>query len=259
MVLLRLFTMTNSKYSDFNHSFTRSRGAIRRYLRTSGTTKHIKNPYRYQTLEYVNHQLEFGFNPKWFFTFHYFTTEELFRLLRESKELYGFKERYGLGKEWKRDIFKVVDRLKWIDRRRIDYDFLTQDFRKLRNIELQTFYGVGKPSVGRFKNERKWKTLEKVKPSLTFHEIGIDKRLHSHQLVGELPPEYSHTDILEHVMNTFIKGKTKCLSLWKKIHVEEVWDSRGINDYLVKQTNVNHLSIDFENSLVIHPETKLLT
>ena len=92
--------MTNSKYSDFNHSFTRSRGAIRRYLRTSGTTKHIKNPYRYQTLEYVSHQLEFGFNPKWFFTFHYFTTEELFRLLRESKELYGFKERYGLGKEW---------------------------------------------------------------------------------------------------------------------------------------------------------------
>ena len=61
-------------------------------------TKSIKrrrNQYRYDSLLYLQEQLELGFDPKWLITYHYFTPEELLKVLRETENDHGFRNRYG--------------------------------------------------------------------------------------------------------------------------------------------------------------------
>ena len=94
---------------------------------------------------------------------------------------------------------------------------------------------------------------------LFFHELGkVNLQFHTHQLMSQVQEEFNDQEVLEHLFNKKFRKKRKCFSLWKKIDVTKVYEPKGIIDYLVKETNINHLSPDLENSRVIHPKTRLV-
>ena len=45
--------------------------------------------------------------------------------------------------------------------------------------------------------------------------------------------------------------KEKCLSKWKNIDVRPVTNKEGVIGYLNKETNPNHISFDFINSIPV--------
>ena len=210
-------------------------------------TKSIKrrrNQYRYDSLLYLQEQLELGFDPKWLITYHYFTPEELLKVLRETENDHGFRDRYE-----SKNLWNQVARDKWIKRRREELDWIIKDTSQIKNLELKHIYGVS-----RLNNLDKYN----IPPMLFFHEKGkVNLQFHTHQLMSHVPEEFNDQEVLEHLFNKKFRKKRKCFSIWKKIDVTKVYEPKGIIDYLVKETNINHLSLDHENSRVIHPYTPL--
>ena len=210
-------------------------------------TKSIKrrrNQYRYDSLLYLQEQLELGFDPKWLITYHYFTPEELLKVLRETENDHGFRDRYE-----SKNLWNQVARDKWIKRRREELDWIIKDTSQIKNLELKHIYGVS-----RLNNLDKYN----IPPMLFFHEKGkVNLQFHTHQLMSHVPEEFNDQEVLEHLFNKKFRKKRKCFSMWKKIDVTKVYEPKGIIDYLVKETNINHLSLDHENSRVIHPYTPL--
>ena len=211
-------------------------------------TKSIKrrrNQYRYDSLLYLQEQLELGFDPKWLITYHYFTPEELLKVLRETENDHGFRNRYGSKNLW----IQVV-RDKWIKRRREELDWIIKDTSQIKNLELKHIYGVS-----RLNNLDKYN----IPPMLFFHELGkVNLQFHTHQLMSHVPEEFNDQEVLEHLFNNKFRKKRKCFSMWKKIDISKVYEPKGIIDYLVKETNIKHLSLDHENSRIIHPKSRLV-
>ena len=78
-------------------------------------------------------------------------------------------------------------------------------------------------------------------------------------MMSQVPEEFNDQEVLEHLFNEGFRKKRKCFSMWKKIDVRKIYEPKGLVDYLVKETNVRHLSLDPENSIVINPKTRLIT
>ena len=211
-------------------------------------TKSIKrrrNQYRYDSLLYLQEQLELGFDPKWLITYHYFTPEELLKVLRETENDHGFRNRYG-----SKNLWNQVARDNWIKRRREELDWIVEDTGQIKNLELKHIY-----RVSRLNNLDKYN----IPPMLFFHELGkVNLQFHTHQLMSQVPEEFNDQEVLEHLFNKKIRKQRKCFSMWKKIDITKVYEPKGIIDYLVKETNINHLSPDLENSRIIHPKTRLV-
>jgi hypothetical protein len=121
---------------------------------------------------------------------------------------------------------------------------------EIKNLELKHIYGVS-----RLNNLDKYN----IPPMLFFHEKGkVNLQFHTHQLMSHVPEEFNDQKVLEHLFNKKFRKKRKCFSMWKKIDITKVYEPKGIIDYLVKETNINHLSPDLENSRVIHPKSRLV-
>jgi len=95
---------------------------------------------------------------------------------------------------------------------------------------------------------------------LFFHELGqVKYQYHTHQILSDVPSEFNDQKTLHFFFNNDIRPKRKCFSKWKKIDVTKIYEPEGLIDYLVKETNIRHLSPDLENSLVIHPKKLIVT
>ena len=158
---------------------------------------------------------------------------------------HGFRNRYG-----RKNLWNQVARDKWIKRRRKEQDWIIKDTSQIKNLELKHIYGVS-----RLNNLDKYN----IPPMLFFHEKSkVNLQFHTHQLMSQVPEEFNDQEVLEHLFNKKIRKKRKCFSMWKKIDMTKVYEPKGIIDYLVKETNINHLSPDLENSRVIHPKSRLV-
>ena len=208
-----------------------------------------RNSLRYDSLLYLQEQLELGFDPKWLVTYHYFNPHELMRFMKETNNEHGFRDRYGIRSN--KNLWNQVARDKWIQRRRKELDWIVKDTNQIKNVELKEIYGVKRLNrLDRYK----------IPPMLFFHELGkVNLQFHSHQLMGQVPEEFNDQEVLEHLFNEGFRKKRKCFSMWKKIDVRKIYEPKGLVDYLVKETNVRHLSLDPENSIVINPKTRLIT
>ena len=208
-----------------------------------------RNQFRYDSLLYLQEQLELGFDPKWLITYHYFTPEELLKAMKETNNDYGLRDRYGFNSN--KNLWNQVARDKWIKRRREELDWIIKDTSQIKNVELKHIYGISRLN-----------RLDKydIPPMLFFHELGkVKLQYHTHQLMSHVPEEFNDQKVLDHLFNNVIRKERKCFSKWKKIDVRKVYEPKGLSSYLVKETNIKHLSPDLENSLIIHPETGLIT
>ena len=209
------------------------------------------NKFRFknEALTYLYQQLELGFKPQWVITYHYFTAQELLKLMLETNNEHGYRDRYGL--RCNKNLWNQVARDKWIDRRRKELDWIVQDTGQIKNVELKELYGVKRlDSLDRYS----------VPPMLFFHELGqVKYQYHTHQILSDVPSEFNDQKTLHFFFNNDIRPKRKCFSKWKKIDVTKIYEPEGLIDYLVKETNIRHLSPDLENSLVIHPKKLIVT
>ena len=210
--------------------------------------KKKSNPFRHHSLLYLQEQLELGFDPQWLITYHYYTPEELIKAIRESYNAYGIGDRYGFKSN--KNLWNQVARDKWIKRRRQELDWIIKDTGQIKNVELKHIYGVSRLN-----------RLDKydIPPMLFFHELGkVNLQFHTHQLMSHVPEEFNDQEVLDYLFNNVFRKKRKCFSKWKKIDIRKVYEPVGLIDYLVKETNIKHLSPDLENSLIIHPKTRLI-
>ena len=87
---------------------------------------------------------------------------------------------------------------------------------------------------------------------LFFHELGkVKLQYHTHLILPETTL-YNTEEELKDVFNTAVRERSKCISKWKKIDVEEIEpdDKYSVIGYLNKETTSKHLSFDPINSIV---------
>ena len=199
----------------------------------SRTNSIIKNRYKYEVLRYLDEQFSMGFNPRWLVTWHLYNPDELIKHQEEIRKLYGHGSRYGSNQE----LWKIVDRQKWIKKRRRDIFRIYEDTRKICNVEMKMFYGVK-----RFNRLHKYQ--DTIQPMLYFHEMGQARnQYHCHHVLSAVP-EINDKESLSHLFNNKIRNKTRCISGWKKIDVRPIYDEEDLMGYLTKETNIKHLSLD---------------
>ena len=77
-----------------------------------------------------------GFNPRWLVTWHLYNPDELIKHQEEKRKLYGHGSRYGSNQE----LWNIVDRQKWIKKRRRDIFRIYEDTRKICNVEKDVLW-----------------------------------------------------------------------------------------------------------------------
>lgn len=212
---------------------------------------YFKNQEEYdfhiQTLLFLNKQLELGFEPKYFITFHLRHPSERYAPKRETKNALGFKDRYGFNNRnlISKEEIKSYD---YYERRRNDYDLVQKDTHQIRSSIGRIFYGI-----------KRHNHLDKFPPMLFFHELGKTKlQYHIHMLLPETnvlnkkhPLKFQDTTTMETELNTRFRNSHKAISNWKRIHIREVDNPHKALAYVNKETKKNHYSIDFQNSILI--------
>ena len=193
-----------------------------------------------ETLFWLLDQLKRGVEPAYFITFHYQHPSERVRQIRETNYEQGFGDRIGFIDLCGYKYYKY-----WSNKRNCE-DQLSRDTRHLKNLLLKNLYGI----------KRLNRSDKKEFPNLFFfHEKGkVKLQYHTHLLIPKknLNPDYDNETDLSWLFNDFIRHKRKCFSKWKHIDVRPVHDKEGVIGYLNKETNPNHISFDFFNSIPIN-------
>ncbi len=199
-----------------------------------------------ETEYYLLNQLQNGFNPKWFITYHYKHPSENVRALRETNKPYGYQDRIGFKTYG--DMWYQVSSYNNMERKRNSFDSLVQDTKQVKNVILKTLFGIKRP-------QHKWKY--KFPPIFFFHEKGkVKLQYHTHLLLPEVQPELNDVDSIQDIFENSIRKSRKCFSRWKSIHVRPIDDPKKALSYVNKETSMQHNSFDYESSLLIHPKTK---
>jgi len=208
---------------------------LRTFLRTSSEewALYKKNPIRYKLLKDLIEQFEMGFTPRWLITYHLYHPDEL---------VWGYKgSDHG-------DLWKKVSHQKWIKKRRLDEFNLYEDTKKIRNVEMKILYGA-----------KRLNRLDKydVPPMYYFHEMGKSKnQFHTHHLLTTVP-NANNEESLKRIFNNKIRHECRSISLWREIDVKPIHDTKGILNYLTKETSLDRLSLD-PYSRVINKETGVI-
>jgi hypothetical protein len=185
----------------------------------------------------LNHQIELGFNPKWFITFHYKHPSERYKHRKETNNPLGFKDRYGM--DTASTLWKEIPKYKFYERKRKDIDAVEADCYEIRNVIAKELYGISRINH-----------LDKFPPMFFFHELGIGAQYHTHLLMPEC--NYENLQVLEFIWNHKLKKKRKCFSKYK-IHIREIDNPKIALDYVNKETSAKHNSLDYSNSHFILP------
>tara|TARA_B100000282_G_scaffold279002_1_gene239013 strand:- start:1574 stop:2437 length:864 start_codon:yes stop_codon:yes gene_type:complete len=190
-----------------------------------------------ETLLWLLNQLKMGVEPAWFITFHYEHPSEKVKKLKETSFTEGWRDRIFF-----KDLCSLHYYKYWVNRRN-DEDQVYEDTSQIRNVLLRYLYGI----------KRLNRTDKKEFPNIFFfHEKGKTKlQYHTHLLIPKknLNPDFNNQKDLSWLFNDFIRHKRKCFSKWKHIDVRPVNDKEGLIGYLNKETNPNHISFDFFNSI----------
>ena len=195
-----------------------------------------------ETLLYLIEQVNLGFNPFWFITFHYQHPSEKLKQRREICNEYGWKDRVGFTS--KRPMWNEVSYYKhWEHRRNLEEQVL-EDTAKIKNTIHKILYGI----------KRLNRTDKYNFPNLFFfHEKGKTKlQYHTHLLLPKTKDDLNQDDLTD-IFNTSVRNRCKSLSTWKTIDIRPVSNKQGLIGYLNKETDPNHISFDFFNS---NPITK---
>ena len=175
--------------------------------------------------------------PKWLISFHYSNDTDYIKPIKETDNDFGYKDRFGykcFGDLWKHN---------YNNKKRENIDHIYKDSRQIKNIVLKYLYDIKRLN-------QTWKyTFPNV---LFFHEMGkVKLQYHTHLILPETTL-YNTEEELKDVFNTAVRERSKCISKWKKIDVEEIEpdDKYSVIGYLNKETTSKHLSFDPMNSLV---------
>ena len=175
--------------------------------------------------------------PKWLISFHYSNDTDYIKPIKETDNDFGYKDRFGykcFGDLWKNN---------YNNKKRENIDHIYKDSRQIKNIVLKYLYDIKRLN-------QTWKyTFPNV---LFFHEMGkVKLQYHTHLILPETTL-YNTEEELTDVFNTAIRERSKSISKWKKIDVEEIEpdDKYSVIGYLNKETTSNHLSFDPINSIV---------
>jgi len=200
--------------------------------------------FHIETLLFLNHQIEIGFKPDFFITFHYRHPSERYAARKETNNELGFKDRYGMKSS--KSLWSEIPKYQYYDRRRNDYDLIIKDTREIRNVIAKELYGI-----------KRINHLDKFPPMFFFHELGKAKlQYHTHLMIPKLNVRNNHFNLipntesdLEHELNNTIRAKRKCFSTWKHIHIRQIDNPYAAVSYVNKETTRQHTSLDFTNSI----------
>ena len=194
--------------------------------------RHIRTQEEYDIhlamLQYLHHQVAVGFDPCYMLTLHYCHPSELLWQKRETKNPLGWKDRISFGSN--KPLWDEVGYYNYWHKHRNDLLAVDEDSRHILNHILKTFYGV--------------KRLDKDHGIniLMFHEKGKAKlQYHLHILLPQVAESTSKS--LTKLFNDEIRPKVKCLSRWKQIKVDAIYDKYNIMGYMNKEVNASHTSI----------------
>ena len=176
------------------------------------------NKFQAETQRYLISQLDLGFSPKWFITYHLFNPSQ-----------------NGIGK--KQSVWKSIPHYEYYENRRNDYDAIVEDTSQIKNIILKYLYDIKRLN-------QDWKYDF---PNLFFfHEKGKAKtQYHTHLLMPEC--KYENKELLEFIWNNKLRKKRKCFSKYR-IHIREIDNPTLALQYVNKETCMKHNSLDYQNS-----------
>ncbi len=204
------------------------------------------NTEKPDTARYLLNQLENGFKPKWFITYHYLHPSEWVNPLRETNKPLGYQDRIGFRTYG--DMWKMGKRYESLEDKRNSFDSLVKDTKHIRNIILKVLFGIKRP-------QHKWKY--EFPTLFFFHEKGrVKLQYHTHLLIPDVLPELNDVSSIHDIFDTNIRKSSNCFSRWKNIHVRPIDNPMKALSYVNKETSMTHNSFDYESSLLIHPETK---
>jgi len=201
------------------------------------------NKEQTETELFLNSQIEMGFKPKWFITFHYHhPVEKSWKVVEEHKP-FGFGNRIGF--KCRDGFWNEVEYYNSLERKRNSFDCVVDDASQIKNALLKYLYGIKRLN-------QDWKY--EFPNMLFFHEKGkVNLQYHTHLLIPEKNCKYATQEDLYNVLNTTIRKKRKCFSKWKTIHIREVDNPYLALSYVNKETSMKHNSLDYENSIFILP------
>ena len=114
--------------------------------------------FHIETLRYLNKQIQYGFQPKYLVSFHYRHPSERYTAKKETKNLLGWKDRYGMNN--RNSLWGEIPQYNYYDKRRNDYDLIVEDTNQIRSVIARHLYGINKINH-----------LDKY-PTMFFHELG---------------------------------------------------------------------------------------
>ena len=205
--------------------------------------------FHIETLLFLNNQIDIGFKPNYFITFHYRHPSERYSAKKQTNNELGWKDRYGIGKD--KSIWKEIPKYNYYDKRRKDYNLIVEDTYEIRNVIAKELYGINRINH-----------LDKFPPMFFFHELGKAKlQYHTHLLLPKINIRNNQFNLktitatdLEYEFNNTIRGKRKCFSSWKHIHIREIDNPYVAVSYVNKETTRQHTSLDYQNSIFLNKQ-----
>ena len=202
--------------------------------------------FHIETLLFLNNQIDIGFRPDYFITFHYRHPSERYSARRETKNPLGHKDRYGM--DTAKTIWKEIPKYNYYDKRRNDDDLIVEDTYEIRNVIAKELYGISRINH-----------LDKFPPMFFFHELGKAKlQFHTHLLLPKINIRNNRFNLktitakeIEYEFNNTIRGKRKCFSTWKHIHIRDIDNPYTAVSYVNKETTRHHIGLDFRNSIFL--------
>tara|TARA_B100000287_G_C20597170_1_gene766578 strand:+ start:641 stop:1378 length:738 start_codon:yes stop_codon:yes gene_type:complete len=222
----------------------------------------IRNQDQYDNhmamLQYLYQQVDLGFKPKWMISIHYKHPSEKERNVPEM-----YKGKDGLPKtRWGRKIIQKgqynpqsslwhqVAEYQHQEDRRNDRDLTEDDNKHLKNLLLKKLFGINKRS-------QTWKPNYPKNLLFILEKGKVKLQYHLHILLPEIVKQ-QNTDFYQTLQKSDIqrvlnsnREKARCLSTWKRMHVEEIDNPHNAISYLNKETTGTHCSLDDKNSILI--------
>jgi hypothetical protein len=186
--------------------------------------------------QFLETQLESGFNPIWMLTFHYNNPYQRGWRVIEPGLMWGYK----LPKE--KSLWQDVGADHAIISRRNDIIKVSADAAVIRNHLIRGAWGVN--------NLRKHD--QSKSPILVFHERGRQQlQYHTHMLLSALPEQVNSESGIQEVWAKAIRPKVKCLSKTNELHVQKVYSPKNVIDYLTKEVTADFPVVDWNSSIIV--------
>lgn len=191
------------------------------------------NPARLQTIDWIQRQLQAGFQPKWFISAHFRCPTETGNHRTGSKDVSA----------------KALRQYSWAVRRRNDPDFFSKDVGDLSNKLQNVLWWSDSDSV------RKSKTNSM--PTLWVVEKGV-LQYHVHLLIPD-PYNVAHSaEGIERAWRRKLVPMCRCLSNSNRsVKAVAIGNLPGLLNYVTKQVTASYPAVDYKASTLNAPPPSL--